>query len=374
MERLIRLVFITILLMISIPTKTVSHAEEASFVNEMAENNQPFATHRVDVVDYYDVLQHYAKVLADEEAYSPLIDSEVASTIQAHSAPLTFMMIDINADGADELLLKYNDRIFEIFTFYQGSIVQLLNMPSLINSTSLKLYQHGNIIISAENGFRALYQFKEASNTFALVDAFYPTIQGNHVSYYRLAYPDLLLTNEQVEERLRLKSLVPLHHEPGQWLALPKAKEEVEVEAITVTQSTIPALTPLPTPSSVYSVALSNYSALSFNNENTVHTPRIQLNIPERTIHIESPNHHAYLFDVLEIPTREIIVESADGSGPRIVKVNTQLFVTHFLEGELPVHSGQVMYLFYNRNGGISIAVPNLADGSLIEYATLPLH
>ena len=69
---------------------------------------------------------------------------------------------------------------------------------------------------------------------------------------------------------------------------------------------------------------------------------------------------NTYRFQVVDGPTKEIRVYSADGSGIRTVKVNTRLIPQAIVNGN-ERQFGYIYYLFHNKNGTISLVTPNFA-------------
>ena len=84
----------------------------------------------------------------------------------------------------------------------------------------------------------------------------------------------------------------------------------------------------------------------------------IMLDLDENTIDFDfSPELQKHgQVTIQQIPTKEISVTSHDGSGVRNVKVNTEIQVTN-IEGE----EDQILYLFVNAQGDLSLATPNYA-------------
>ncbi|MCW6677478.1 hypothetical protein NHG35_08320 [Aerococcaceae bacterium NML180378] len=68
-----------------------------------------------------------------------------------------------------------------------------------------------------------------------------------------------------------------------------------------------------------------------------------------------------YHYTISHEATKQIRVFSADDSGIRTVNVNTTIRFLSPTEPGVPSREDEVLYLFYNRNGGISLATKNYA-------------
>lgn len=82
-----------------------------------------------------------------------------------------------------------------------------------------------------------------------------------------------------------------------------------------------------------------------------------------------------YRLSFQRIPTKEIRVFSADDSGIRNVAVNTMLTTGSLLSGESRTQTENgTFYLFYNNQGGISLATPNYAGNVASENTDVLLE
>lgn len=81
---------------------------------------------------------------------------------------------------------------------------------------------------------------------------------------------------------------------------------------------------------------------------------KLTLNFKQMELQYEYPETKPYksFIEVSHIPTQEITVQSADGSGQRQVQVNTVIRSNYGTE---------TLYLFVNNQGGFSLATPNYA-------------
>jgi archaellum component FlaG (FlaF/FlaG flagellin family) len=88
---------------------------------------------------------------------------------------------------------------------------------------------------------------------------------------------------------------------------------------------------------------------------------------------LESKN--VFSGEVQDVPTKEIRIFSADGSGVRTVKVNTEIKLNSLImaEGNARVESGS-LYLFNNKNGGVSLVTPNYAGNVLDDQKDVMLE
>jgi archaellum component FlaG (FlaF/FlaG flagellin family) len=88
---------------------------------------------------------------------------------------------------------------------------------------------------------------------------------------------------------------------------------------------------------------------------------------------LESKN--VFNAEIQNIPTKEIRIFSADGSGIRTVKVNTEIKLNSLImaEGNARVES-ESLYLFNNKNGGVSLVTPNYAGNVLDDQKDVMLE
>ncbi|MGM0102884.1 hypothetical protein IGI89_002135 [Enterococcus sp. AZ141] len=110
-----------------------------------------------------------------------------------------------------------------------------------------------------------------------------------------------------------------------------------------------------------YAVDLSQYGptlTFHFNGFNVPDTVTIQNTTP---MIISIPDRISYEAQVDTIATKEIRIFSANDNGIRTVKVNTQLTFAKEITPNSNPDFNQNLYLFTNKEGGLSLITPNYA-------------
>lgn len=110
-----------------------------------------------------------------------------------------------------------------------------------------------------------------------------------------------------------------------------------------------------------YAVDLSQYGptlTFYFNGFNVPDTVTIQNTTP---MIISIPDRISYEAKVDTIATKEIRIFSANDNGIRTVKVNTQLTFSKEITPNSNPDFNQNLYLFTNKEGGLSLITPNYA-------------
>lgn len=110
-------------------------------------------------------------------------------------------------------------------------------------------------------------------------------------------------------------------------------------------------------------------STLTFNLKGMNVPKTITLN-QGGTPSVTFPNDQKYTATIATVPTKEIRLFSHDGNAVRTVKVNTQIT----LSGSDEQHNGEILYLFNNANGGLSLATPNYAGNVTADQADVMLE
>lgn len=119
-----------------------------------------------------------------------------------------------------------------------------------------------------------------------------------------------------------------------------------------------------------YAVDLAKLDSTLTFNLNGMNVPKtITLN-QDGTPSVTFPNDQKYTATIATVPTKEIRLFSHDGNAVRTVKVNTQIT----LSGSDEQHNGEVLYLFNNANGGLSLATPNYAGNVSADQADVMLE
>lgn len=137
----------------------------------------------------------------------------------------------------------------------------------------------------------------------------------------------------------------------------------------------------VPADQAPYRVDTKNLSPLAYHM-NTVNAPSdYSLEFTNYTMsfnYLNDSKQNTYRFQVVDGPTKEIRVYSADGSGIRTVKVNTRLIPQAIVNGN-ERQFGYTYYLFHNKNGTISLVTPNFAgnygqgeEDVMTEYVVNP--
>ena len=138
----------------------------------------------------------------------------------------------------------------------------------------------------------------------------------------------------------------------------------------------------VPADQAPYRVDTSNLSTLTYYLKSVNAPSDYRLDFTTNTMsfnyHYQPSFQNSYRFQVVDGPTKDIRVYSADRSGIRTVKVNTRIIPQAIINGS-EREFGQPFYLFHNKNGTISLVTPNFAGNYLpenkdvmVEYVVTP--
>ena len=340
------------------------------------ETLKPTAVSRANLSSYQDILTAYTNTLQQqplEYEGNTLINPIAARNYKNIADSLTYALIDINSDGSNELVLKLNDNIFEIFTTSQGAIVQLFNLPTLTEN-SLSLYKNGNILLQVKKDdqfIHTLFLLKKNGKELEEIASY--SSNSDKTTYHQVDKPDKKYTLEEFNAALGLDKTTLIKLNDIKWETLP-VKNTVQTPSAPVATQPIQQTAG----DYKYSVNLNDYGSLIFDKV-AINAPSLyEIQHSNRTINIGymrgSSSTLLHHYEVKNIPTTEIRIFSDDRSGIRTVKVNTQLTITGTVSGEASQFTGDTFYLFHNRNGGISLITPNYAGNITPDQVDVQLE
>lgn len=126
---------------------------------------------------------------------------------------------------------------------------------------------------------------------------------------------------------------------------------------------------------SLYTVSLEGYNILTFGRAGMNIPTIVEFYLTDSSVNIgRAQDASLYYFIVENVPTKEIRIFSAIDNSVRTVKVNTQITIENLIDGDSSEHIGNIMYLYYNTNGTISLVTPNYAGNVMPEHADVMLE
>ncbi|MGG5369729.1 hypothetical protein [Enterococcus sp. AZ196] len=124
------------------------------------------------------------------------------------------------------------------------------------------------------------------------------------------------------------------------------------------------------TADTVSSSEFGGYATFYFNGMNVPDSININTNTDQITFNVDTSNEAIYTLSMQNIPAKTIRIFSAHTNEIRTVIVSTKLSIGDQLSGTFNSNnqSGD-LYLFHNKQGGLSLATPNYA-GNVSENET----
>lgn len=335
-------------------------SEEEESEEEPEEDEGPLA----DYLPYQRLVDEYYSTImeADVENIPESLNADVVEEIvnEESERTLYFSLYDIDGNGIEELLLSLDQQIFEVYSTDGEIISPYFNDEYLSQRSYLTIFDNGHMIVQASGGAEyAEYSLYEISGDGLVVTELdrimYDSVGAPEgTPYYRESEEDVYYTQEEFEEMFGLTEMMPVDITTLD--LYPIIPEDTEEEEETVTFD--PELFP-------YGVDFAEIGEYVTFGLETVNAPtQIDLDLVNGQLTTsfegEMVNTYSVVFDYIETTPIRAFSQANPGE-IKDVQVNSLITVNELLEGDRDEVVGQSFYLYYNDEGGISLATPNFA-------------
>lgn len=358
------------------PESEETEGEESEIVEEEAGPLADYPAYQLLVDEYYTTIME-----ADLENIPESLNTDVVEEIvnEESERDLYYSLYDIDGNGIEELLLSLDDQIFEVYSTDGEIISPYFNDEYLSQRSYLTLYDNGHMIVQASGGAEySQYSLFEISGDGLVVTELdrimYDSVGAPEgTPFYRESEPEVYYTQEEFDEMFGLTETLPLDPTGfDKYPIIPEGNEEEEGEEETG------YFDPELFPYGVDNLDLGEMASFSLDSVNA--PSQIDVDIVggrlTTSFNGEMANTYGVTYDY--IPTTPIRVFSQTNPGEiKDVQVNSRITVNEILEGDQSEIVGQTFYVYYNDEGGISLATPNFAGNVeeedmdvMLEYYT----
>lgn len=345
----------------ALPESEETEDEETDNAEEVVEEEGPLANYpayQLLVDEYYTTIME-----ADLENIPESLNNDVVEEIvnEESERELYFSLYDIDGNGIEELLLSLDDQIFEVFSTDGEIISPYFNDEYLSQRSYLTLYDNGHMIVQASGGAEySQYSLFEISGDGLVVTELdrimYDSVGAPEgTPFYRESEPEVYYTQEEFDEMFGLSETLPI--DTTAFDMYPIISEETEEEG-EETGYFDPELFPY----GVDNLDLGEMASFGLDSVNAPSQIDVDIVGGQLTTSFNGEMANTYGVTYDYIPTTPIRVFSQSNPGEiKDVQVNSRITVNEILEGDLSEVVGQTFYVYYNDEGGISLATPNFA-------------
>lgn len=342
-------------------------AQEVSTKQEYLENDNDGANstdpseQKLDQ-SYQEVIDAYEAAINGEslKLRGGEINVNLLEYYLANDAVISYTLYDVDDDGVEDLLILADDLVIDLYSEAEGIAIQYLPMNEVQSASEIIILTNNRVIMNdTEDG--EIGEFK--------VYDFQPdTFQLNQVGQYQYNFSEDLdqpvydvneevnLTYDEFQEVMGYKDASVIDYSQLEIVEISGSDERGSDHKYAVKYDELP-------------------SKLSFGVNGLAHPPTIEFYPEDRSLHFKYPQSFngvpgdgptVYSVEYNLVDAQVIKVLPADLSRvPKDVTVNSELHLSSLVEGVNKDYLDEVVYLYYNKNGTISIAIPNkLEDGT----------
>lgn len=354
-----------------------SEAEE-TVEEEFVDPLEDYPEYRTIVNDYYMAIENNDPAVfpdhVNPKAVEDARDLNLDAILMVH-----YGLLDLDGNGVEELILFNYNQVFEVFTTdleaEERVAIPLFQDESLAERSHLTLYEDSSkMLVRASGGAKyaewTLFDMAEDGLVIEVVDTmiFDEANSPTDTPFYREQEPEVYYTHDEMLESFGLNDLSELNLSAIDTYPVMSIETLEEILAQEEGDDSLPY--------AVYFDSLGE--SMSFYMAESPNAPsQIDLDLVNGTLTTsfngENVNVYSVSFDY--VAETDVRVFSANAPGDiRTITANSAITIYEILEGSQAEVVGQTFYLFYNLDGGISLATPNFAGNVEPDQADVMLE